>query len=420
MPDNRSGRMGAALSLIVSITAAPAASSSAVDRAAFSDGVELVYPTEEISPALLKHWANNSVSILGTYKGFKETFQEKRRKRYDTATGTLVNRRNAFLVMMDFNGLAPILEMGNLASIRTTDGTMQASIQKTYMALHIGYLADEQEFGAYAILDDVGLYVSPEDAPGREYLFQGRVDDESVGFDAGYGIFAGFWRVGGLDLNLGTLVRMLPRTALDSAGREVFRFELVDSLYEGSSHNGELFLDVRYRQYSFNTLYTPGKRLEFLGFELDLEGGRFDFMPFFRYVRYRSRFQAGAAVGKGFGEFLHTRLELAGDRHEDAAGRHGTYYHAVLEARRILLRLPRSRLQEFKGHDFHIVLDHAASMSTDALDAFAAGMGGGISFEDMLGLFSIRIGGGYNEYGYISVFPIRNRFIADFKLQFAW
>jgi hypothetical protein len=38
----------------------------------------------------------------------------------------------------------------------------------------------------------------------------------------------------------------------------------------------------------------------------------------------------------------------------------------------------------------------------------------------MFGFLSLFVGGGYNEYRYLSVFPLKDSFTTDLKLQIAW
>jgi hypothetical protein len=140
-----------------------------------------------------------------------------------------------------------------------------------------------------------------------------------------------------------------------------------------------------------------------------------------RYASYRSRTQAGARFRKTFREFYSSRVEAAGDLHRKLEdGRFGFFYHLDFETRRTFRKLPHSRLSEFSGYDFHFVMDYGMSLSTSMLDAFAAGFAWGLALEDMLGLVSFRLGGGFNDYDYLRVFPLRDTYVMDLRLQVAY
>ena len=375
----------------------------------------------EITPALFRHWANSSVSILETYRDYKRTFEEKRRKRYDSASANLADRPHAFLFLAEFNARFPAWSNGNFAAIPTNYGVFNATVQKTYEAFYIGYLVEKSEFGAYGILDEVGLSLGKEDFAGREFLFHGRGGNDAIGFDAGYGILALFWKSGGLDLNLGTLSRTIPRTGFDSTGREVFRFQQESGgRYEGEDYAYELFLDIGVGRYGFNSLYSAKYGLQFFGMEFGLGTGVLSLRPYLRYTRYRGRYQAGAALGKSLGERVTAGAEAAVDAHRNAAGRTRPYFHALVDTREVLFRLPRVRLAEYSGYDYRMVLDQTLSASTDILDALAIGGSAGIACEDVFGILSARLGVGYNEYRHLSAFPIRNLNILDLRLRIAW
>jgi|GEM_PF-6466525 len=387
---------------------------------AHGQGIE--NPTDEITPALLRNWANNSQTMLETYRDYKQIFSEKRRKRYDSTALALVNRPNAFLIMVDFNAVIPLLTNGvNSAPIPTNYGPFDAGIQKSYAAFCVSYLFTETEIGAYILLDEDMVFMEKEDFAGHEFLFMGYGKSDVISFNAGKTITAVFWKSGGLDFNIGMLGRTIPKTGFNSSGQEVFRFELQENgKYEGNDDDMELFLDLALKGYSFNSLYSPKNGLQYFGLGFELGKTKLAFDPFFRYSRYRTRFQSGVTLQKAYNERVTVETEGAADLHRNSSGKMAPYFHALMKTEEVLFRLPHSRLSEFSGYDFHMKIDQGLSASTDILDVFVVGAGAGISLEDIVGLISLRLGAGYNDYWHLSVFPVRNRFILDLRAQFAW
>lgn len=377
---------------------------------------------DEIDPGELRHWSMNSMTIMETFRHYQEEFEERRRKRFNPGTGELENQPRAFLIMLDFNAVSPMTDSGNLASVRTSEGEFRSVIQKSYGAANLSYLGDDGEFGGYIILEDLGLTFGHRDLPpDKQYLMKGRGSNEVFGPSSGFIIPALFWRSPAWEMHLGALMRLTPKIA-DSAGVKVFLLEEDEfGTYEAVDQTTRLFLNGRWRGYSLNTLIGIGD-LEYAG--LAFEPGDFggvSISPFLRYASYRRRTQVGARFRKTFREFYSSHVEAAGDLHrKQEDGRFGFFYHLDFETRRTFRKLPRSRLSEFSGYDFHFVLDYGMSLSTSMLDAFAAGFAWGVALEDMLGLVSLRLGGGMNDYDYLRVFPLRDTYVMDMRLQVAY
>ena len=173
----------------------------------------------EIRPDQFRDLARRSVNILDTYHAYRQAFEEKRAKRYDSASGELTNRKNTFLLFLEFNPMLPDLdgEKGeNLIGIQTNAGEAQSSMQKSYGAANFSYFFPDYEMGVYAIMDLVQLYTTVDDNPGREYLFKGMESDEPLDFSAGYVVLSGFFEKQGHGIDLGYLLRFEPFTYRDS------------------------------------------------------------------------------------------------------------------------------------------------------------------------------------------------------------
>lgn len=380
----------------------------------------------EIDPIRFKDLARRSVNILETYDGYREAFEEKRAKRYDSASGRLVNRKNTFLLFVETNPMVPGLDgekVDNGTVLRTNAGEVHGFVQKTYAAANFSYFFPEYEAGIYAIGDLMQLLMSEEDNPGLEYLFKGVPSDGALSFSAGYLVVSGFLDKGVRGLDLGGLLRYEPLTYRDSlTGRE--RFLLArqsDGTYEGSRIRTELFARYHDERYDVNTLFSLRSGLELIGLGLShpLPYG-FELEPFLRYSDYKTRFQAGAGVRSTRFHRLDSEIEFANDVHRNTAGRFEYFHHLIIRNKLVFFRTRREEMAGFSRYDFFMTLNHAYSVSTDILEERVTGHGGGIALENICGFLSLFLGGGYNEYRYLSVLPFKDGYAIELKAQIGW
>jgi hypothetical protein len=338
----------------------------------------------------------------------------------------LVNRKNTFLLFVETNPMVPDLggeKVQNGAVLRTNEGEIHAFMQKSYGALNFSYFLPEFEAGIYAIADVLHLFMTEVDNPGKEYLFKGVEPRGSLDFSAGYVVLSGFLDKGPRGLDLGCLLRFEPFTRRDSLTGED-RFHLArqaDGTYEGSRIRPELFARYHDGRYDVNTLYSlrNGLGLFGLGLTQRLPHG-FEIEPFLRYAGSRTRFQAGAALRAAGLEGLDSEIEFANDVHRNSAGRFEYFHHLIFRNKAVFFRLERKRHGEFSRYDFYMTLNYDFSISSDIMEEKVTGHGGGIALENMFGFLSLFVGGGYNEYRYLSVFPLKDSFTTDLKLQIAW
>lgn len=380
----------------------------------------------EIRPDEFKDLARRSVNILDTYHAYRQAFEEKRAKRYDSASGELSNRKNTFLLFLEFNPMVPGLDgekVENGIGIQTNAGEAQSSMQKTYGAANFSYFFPEYEMGVYAIADIVQLYMTEDDIPGREYLFKGMEKDEPLDFSAGYVVVSGFFDKRGQGIDLGCLMRFEPFTYRDSlTGQEGFRFaRQSDGTYAGTRISPELFAAYHDHRIDVNTLYSLSRGLELIGLGLvqPIPHG-FDVVPFLRYFQYKRRFQMGAGVQGTLFDRLDTEVEFANDLHRNSAGRFEYFHHLIFNYKLALFRMKRRHMPEFSRYDFYMTLDYSYSISSDILEERITGHRGGLALENMFGVLSLFVGAGYNEYKYLSIFPFKDSFTIDLKAQIGW
>jgi hypothetical protein len=379
-----------------------------------------------IRPDQFKDLARRSVNILDTYHAYRQAFEEKRAKRYDSASGELSNRKNTFLLFVELNPLVPGLDgekVENGIEIQTKDGKLYSSMQKSYGAANFSYFFPEYEMGVYAISDIVELFTMEDDNPGKEHLFKGVERNEALDFSAGYLVVSGYFDKRGRGIDLGCLLRFEPFTYRDSlTGEEKFRFaRQPDGTYAGTQVSPELFAGYHDPRFDANTLYSLSRGLELLGLGLTqpIPHG-FEVAPFLRYFQYKTRFQMGAGVHGTLSERLDMELEFANDLHRNFAGRFEYFHHLTFRNKLALFRMKRKDLPEYSRYDFFMSLDYAYSISSDILEERITGHSGGIAFENMFGVLSLFVGVGYNEYKYLSIFPFKDSFTIDLKAQIAW
>ncbi len=382
--------------------------------------------SKEINPLEFREFANGSERILETYNSYKKTFDEKRRKYYDSSSMTLENKKNTFLVFAESNVIIPNMDGvggGNVVEIKTNVGDLNAFVQKLYNAANFSYFSNNYEMGTYMIVDLFQLLLLEVDNPGRAELFRGVSENSAIGFSSGYALFAAYFKTNRYDFNLGFLLRQIPLTSMDSLGNigEIFYLQKKsDGTYTGSKFNNELFVDVKRDNIRFNSLFSLHDGFVFFDFENSQQALGIGFDFFASFSKFKKRVQLGSRLNKSFFEDISTRIEFANDFRESKGSIIGYFYHAEINNEFTFLKLSSHSLQMFKNYDFYIKMDHSFSFSTDIFEQLVFGQSAGISIEDLLGLFSIRIGGGYNEYQSISVLPIKNSLILDLKFQVAW
>jgi hypothetical protein len=380
----------------------------------------------EIRSEEYRDLARRSVNILDTYHAYRQAFEEKRAKRYDSASGELSNRKNTFLLFLEFNPMVPGLEgekSENEIDIQTNAGKIHSFMQKSYGAANFSYFFPEYEMGVYAIADIVELFAVEDDNPGKEYLFKGAASDEPLDFSSGYVVVSGFFYKQGQGIDLGCLLRFEPFTYRDSlTGQEGFRFERQsDGTYEGTRIHPELFAGYHDRRIDVNTLYSLSRGVELIGLGLVQPMPRgFELEPFLRYFQYKTRFQSGAGVHGAFSERLDTEMEFANDLHRNSAGRFEYFHHWIFRNKLAFFRMKRKDMPRFSRYDFFMTLGYSFSISSDILEERVAGHSGGIAFENIFGALSLFVGAGYNEYKYLSIFPFKDSFTIDLKAQIGW
>lgn len=380
----------------------------------------------EIRPDQFKDLARGSVNILDTYHAYRQAFEEKRAKRYDSASGELSNRKNTFLLFVESNPMVPGLDgekVDNGIEIQTNAGKTHSFMQKTYGAVNFSYFFPEYEMGVYAIADVLQLYTMEDDNPGKEYLFKGVERNGALDFSSGYIVVSGFFDKRGQGIDLGCLLRFEPFTYRDPlTGQERFIFaRQSDGTYEGSQIRPELFAGYHDPRFDVNTLYSLSRGLELVGLGLvqPIPHG-FEVEPFLRYVQYKRRFQMGAGVQGTLFDRLDTEVEFANDLHRNFAGRFEYFHHLIFNNKLALFRMKRKHVPEFSRYDFFMTLDYSYSISSDILEERITGHRGGLALENMFGILSLFIGAGYNEYKYLSIFPFKDSFTIDLKAQIGW
>jgi hypothetical protein len=379
----------------------------------------------EFDPVLLREWSRNSIRILETYREYKESFVRLRPKRYDSLSRTLVDKENSWFFLLEADLMSPVLKNGSeysLLKTRTDKGDLEVHVQKSSGAAHAGYLARDWEAGAYAIMDMLELRAEEETNRRHPELFQNQEGEGLLLFPAGKTILAGYGRWRDWTVDAGTLIKSVPLTTLDSAGKPIFRpRQMDDSSYTGARKSYGIFLAAGKAGYSFNTLLSLEDNLETLGFGLPaFEMGGFSVAPFFRYQAYRSRYQAGAEVARRLFPIQDLHVEAAGDLHRNSAGRFEAFHHVVLGQTLTLFGLPPERLAAYRRYDFRLLFDADISVSSDALDETEWGYAAAFTLLDMGGVVSYRLGMGYNDWQYLRLFPERDAVGINLMIRLSW
>jgi hypothetical protein len=401
-----------------------------IASASLASAQELFDPladARDFDPGRLREWSRNSIQILETYRDYKESFVRLRPKRYDSLSGALADKEHSWFFLAEGNLMSPVLKNGSeygRLKARTDKGDLEVDLQKTYGAIHAGYLARGWEAGAYAIADWLDLRADEKLNRWHPELFRDKDggDDELLLFRAGKTIIAGYGRWRDWALDAGTLIKYAPLTTADSAGKAIFRLrQRDDSVYTGEEASYGIFLDAGKAGYSLNTLLSLEDKVESLGLGMPAFGaGGFSVSPFLRYQAYRTRFQAGAEAVKRIFPIQDVYVEAAADLHRNSAGRFEGFHHEVLGQTLILFGLPRERLASYRRYDFRVLLDADFSVSSDALDETVWGYAGAITLQDMGGVASYRLGMGYNDWRYLRLFPERNAVGINLLLRVAW
>ena len=379
----------------------------------------------EFDPSRLREWSRNSIRILETYKDYKESFVRLRPKRYDSLSRTLVDKEKAWFFLLEANLMSPVLKNGSeygRLKARTDQGDLEVDVQKSSGAAHAGYLARDWEAGAYAIFDMLELRAEENTNWRHSDLFQNQEGEGLLNFRAGKTILAGYGRWRDWTVDAGTLIKYVPLTTQDSAGKAIFRLRRMDdSSYTGDRTSFGIFLAAGKAGYSVNTLLSPEDKLETLGLGLPAFGvGGFSVAPFLRYQAYRSRYQAGAEVARRLFPIQDLYVEAAGDLHRNSAGSFEAFHHVVLGQTLTLFGLPPERLATYRRYDFRLLLDADISVSSDALDETVWGFAGALTLLDMGGVVSYRLGMGYNDWQYLRLFPDRDAVGINIMLRLAW
>jgi hypothetical protein len=379
----------------------------------------------EFDPGLLREWSRNSIRILETYREYKESFVRLRPKRYDSLSRTLVDKENAWFFLLEANLMSPVLKNGSgygRLKARTDKGNLEADVQKSNGAAHAGYLARDWEAGAYAIIDMLELRSEEESNRWHPELFQNQEGEGLLLFRAGKTILAGYGRWRDWTVDAGTLIKHVPLTTRDSAGKPIFRLrQMDDSSYTGERISYGIFLAAGKAGYSVNTLLSVEDKLETLGLGLPAFVAKgFSVAPFLRYQAYRSRYQAGAEAARRLFPIQDLHVEAAGDLHRNSAGRFEAFHHVVLGQTLTLFGLPQERLATYRRYDFRLLLDADVSVSSDALDETVWGYAGALTLLDMGGVVSYRLGMGYNDWQYLRLFPERDALGINLMIRLAW
>lgn len=379
----------------------------------------------EFEPGRLREWSRNSIRMLETYNDYQESFVRLRPKRYDTLSRTLVDKENSWFFLAEANLLSPVLrngsEFGRLKA-RTDKGDLDVDVQKTYGASHVGYLARDWTAGAYAILDLLELRAEEGSNLWRSELFEGQGGEGLLRLRAGKTLVAGYGRWRDVSVDAGALIKYIPLTTVDSAGKGIFRLRrLDDSSYAGDRESLGFFLAAGKAGYSFNSLLSFEDEVESLGFGLPAFGvGEYTVAPFVRYQSYRSRYQAGAEVTRRLFRAQELHLHAAGDVHRNSAGNFEAFHHLIVGQTLTLFGLPPERLATFRRYDFRLLLDADISVSSDALDETVWGFAGALTLLDMGGVVSYRLGMGYNDWQYLRMFPERDAVGINLMFRLAW
>jgi hypothetical protein len=379
----------------------------------------------EFDPGLLKEWSRNSIHILETYKDYKENFVRLRPKRYDSLARALVDKEETWFLLLEADLMSPVLKNGSeygRLKARTDKGDLEVDVQKTSGAVHAGYLARDWEAGAYAIVDLLELRAEEDFNRWHSELFENQTGEGLLSFTAGKTLLAGYGRWRDWSLDAGTLIRHVPLTTRDSAGKAIFRLRRMDdSSYTGERTSSGIFLAAGKAGYSVNTLLSLEDKLETLGLGLPAFGaGGFSVSPYLRYQAYRSRYQAGAEVTRRLFPIQDMYVEAAGDLHRNSAGSFEAFHHVVVGQTLTVFGLPPERLSTYHRYDFRLLLDADISVSSDALDETVWGFAGALTLLDMGGVVSYRLGMGYNDWRYLRLFPERDALGINLLIRLAW
>jgi hypothetical protein len=380
----------------------------------------------EFKPGLFRAWSKNTVRILETYQHYQEAVVEHRPKRYDSLSHALVEREKRWFFFFEADQFSPVLRnsSGSFTRLmaRTDRGNLEVDVVKSMGAAHVGYRSRHWETGTYAIADWLELRAERQYNGMHPELFENSDGADFLSLKAGYTLLAGYYRWKDWSLDAGLLMHFVPLVTSDSMGQETFRLrQMRDSSYSGEESSESIFIALGKSGYAFNTLLSADEGLASLGFDFPtISWNELDLTPFLRYQNYRTRYQAGGEVRISFFDPHAIRLEAAGDIHRNAANRFEAFGHVVIGQTWTFLALSPEQLASYDRYDFKIRLHADASLSSDALDESIWGAAGAVTFEDIAGVASFRIGMGYNALNQLRNFPERDAVGIQLLLRLAW